>query len=90
MATCLSLRKPSSLRYGWAKNRPYSLADAGGLQATSGQYGNLSIPQEPFTAALRMGGKIEQCSSELNFTDASDTVKSTYFGKLEKKIDLVR
>jgi len=27
----------------------------GGRQATSGQYGNVSIPQEAFIAALRMG-----------------------------------
>ena len=29
--------------------------DAWGRQATSGQYGNVSIPQEAFIAALRMG-----------------------------------
>jgi hypothetical protein len=27
----------------------------GGRQATSGQYGNVRIPQEVFIAALRMG-----------------------------------
>jgi hypothetical protein len=29
--------------------------DAGSREATSGQYGNVSIPQEVFIAALRMG-----------------------------------
>jgi translation elongation factor EF-4 len=31
------------------------MSGAGGRQATSGQYGNVSIPQEAFIAALRMG-----------------------------------
>ena len=31
--------------------------DAGSRQATEGQYGSVSIPQEAFIAALRMGEK---------------------------------
>lgn len=33
----------------------FSHADAGGRQATRGQYGSVSIPQEAFITALRMG-----------------------------------
>ncbi len=55
MATCLSLRKLSSLRYEWVRSNYSLIADAGGRKATSGQYGNVSIPQEAFIAALRMG-----------------------------------
>jgi hypothetical protein len=55
MAASRSLKKPSSPRFVWAKSRAYPLADAGSRQATEGQYGSVSIPQEAFIAALRMG-----------------------------------
>lgn len=51
METYRSLRKLSSLRYGWAKSR-YSPR---GRWATRGQYGKMNIPQEASIAALPMG-----------------------------------
>ena len=57
MGTSRSLKKPSLPRYEWVKSspHPWDARAPKGRPAPAKAGGNVSIPQEAFIAALRMG-----------------------------------